>query len=334
MSHPEGRGRYHELRPIKESPNSYDRIEARIKAVFKEMVYMPILRELNEPKSRLSNALTVSLFHAISSGRIKFSHGRFKGHLSASIVKEIKVLGGTWDKTQGAFTITLDKLPAGYRAAIAASESKFQERIAKIDRRLAELLPEEISGMVKVENLFDSTLFKVDSEFLKTIKGISIAPKLTAASRKKIAQEWQQNMELWIRDFAAEEIVKLRKSIRTAAEQGNRYEASIAAIQKSYDVTANKAKFLARQETGLLMAKFKETRYRDAGVNEYKWGCVAGSKLHPVRHSHKILEGKTFRWDDPPVTTAPNQAARRNNPGQDFGCRCFARPLIKFKETQ
>jgi SPP1 gp7 family putative phage head morphogenesis protein len=96
-------------------------------------------------------------------------------------------------------------------------------------------------------------------------------------------------------------------------------------------VSANKAKFLARQETSLMTTKLKETRYREAGVNEYKWKTVAGSKLHPVRPSHKILEGRIFRWDDPPITTPPGEAVRRNNPGQDYNCRCFAQPIVRFK---
>ena len=57
----------------------------------------------------------------------------------------------------------------------------------------------------------------------------------------------------------------------------------IGAIQKSYGVTANKAKFLARQETKLLTTTLKEVRYVDAGVTKYKWKSVTGTAAHPVR---------------------------------------------------
>ncbi len=109
--------------------------------------------------------------------------------------------------------------------------------------------------------------------------------------------------------------------------QGYRYETLVAEIQKSYGISQRKAKFLARQETSLLMSKFKQVRYQEAGSNEYIWDCVAGSSAHPVRHFHLLNRGKIFRWD----TGAPiNANGDRKNPGQDYNCRCFAKPIIRF----
>ena len=122
---------------------------------------------------------------------------------------------------------------------------------------------------------------------------------------------------------------------------GNRREALIKKFMESYNVTENKAKVWARQETNLLMAKFKETKYLEAGVEEYEWRCVhmphqpsptAIYKPGEVRYSHAILEGKIFSWKNPPVTTRPGEKQRRNNPGQDYQCRCFALPLVRFKK--
>lgn len=101
-------------------------------------------------------------------------------------------------------------------------------------------------------------------------------------------------------------------------------------IQDSYDVSANKAKLLALQETSLLMGKFKQVRYADSGVQEYRWGCVAGTKNHPVPPWHKALEGKIFRWDGPPITSKLGEPVHRSNSGEDFNCRCFARPIVRF----
>jgi SPP1 gp7 family putative phage head morphogenesis protein len=103
-------------------------------------------------------------------------------------------------------------------------------------------------------------------------------------------------------------------------------------IRESFGVTEKKAKFLARQETGLLMAKFKESRYTESGIHQYKWRCSAGSAKHPVRPSHKVLDGRVFRWDTPPITTAPDEPQRRNNPGEDFNCRCVAIPIVGLAE--
>jgi SPP1 gp7 family putative phage head morphogenesis protein len=190
-------------------------------------------------------------------------------------------------------------------------------------------LPEEITASVRVTDIFDAALLKVDKAFRGSVKDVAIAPTLSDVARRRIALEWQSNLERWIKDFADEEVEKLRQGIKENAFRGNRFESSVETIKRSFGVTERKAKFLARQETGLLMAKFKEARYTESGIHEYTWRCVAGSAAHPVRPSHKALDGKVFRFDTPPITTAPDEPTRRNNPGEDFNCRCHAVPRVK-----
>lgn len=319
-----------ELKPIKESTEDFEAIEKKIKEVFRREVYLPAIRELNGPSKTLTNARE-DLLEAIRTGRITFYRGTFSGRFNASISKELKSLGARWDRKTGTFKISQSLLPYEVRGNISASESRFQEKISKIDKQLAKILPEEIADKVKVEHMFDRTLWKTNKSLQESVKGITVAPDLTPEMRKRIAAEWQDNMKIWIKDFTQEEISKLRKDLQKSVFTGNRYETAAQSIKKSYGVTENKAKFLARQETALLMAKFKETRYQAAGIDQYKWQTVAGTKNHPVRPSHKILEGKIFRWDDPPITTPPGEAQRRNNPGQDYNCRCFAKPIVTFK---
>lgn len=320
-----------QLKPIKETTEDYEAIETKLDAWFRAEIYLPILQELGESKTTLSNS-SDALLDAIKFGRITFHQGRFTGKFNASVSKELKELGATWDRKTGAWKILLSSLPPDFEQAVRAQEQRFVRKLQAIDRKLAQILPEEITGKLQVEQLFDRSLWKVDKEFRKTVENITVAPQLTDAARKRIADEWQTNMRLWVKDFTESEITKLRKGIQKSAFAGNRYESAVKTIQDSYDVSKNKAKFLARQETSLLMTKFKETRYVDAGVEWYQWGCVSGSKNHPVRPWHKALEGKRFRWDDPPITTKAGEPIRRNNPGQDYNCRCFAKPLVSFKE--
>jgi SPP1 gp7 family putative phage head morphogenesis protein len=315
------------LAPIRETTEDYDEAERRLKLLFKREIYFPILKELQEPQNILRNDSEV-LAEALRSGRVTYWHGRFTGKFNAAISKKLKRLGAEWRK--GAWYLPKSSLPMDVRTQISASEFYFQKKLEKIDQRLAQILPENVADKVKVADCFDRAIWKTDRSFRKSVEGLAIAPKLSPEARKKIADEWQNNMKLWIKDFTEKEIVRLRKDLQTRAFQGDRREGAVKTIQDSYGVSANKAKFLARQETSLLMTKFKETRYLDAGVKEYIWGCVAGTARHPVRPSHKILEGKIFRWDAPPVTTAPGEPQRRNNPGQDYNCRCFAKPIVRF----
>lgn len=329
------------LRPIKDDPFLYDKIEKRMKDVFMDKIYLPLLKELKVSSRRKLLNSKRDLIDAMKDGHVTYSDGAFRGKFNASISKELRDIGAVWDRKTSSYKLKQSAIPTDIRYAISMTEIFFKEKLAKIDKKLEQILPEEIARQVKTADIFDQTLWKADQDFQKTLSNITVAPQLTDERRAKIADEWQNNMDLWIKNFTEKQIVELRTKVQDSIFAGNRYESLVRGIQSSYNVTTRKAKFLARQETNLLLAKFKEIRYTDAGVNEYIWGCVHMPKdknpkqhtLGNVRYSHGILEGKIFRWNDPPVTTAPGETVRRNNPGQDYNCRCFARPIIRFKGT-
>ncbi len=319
-----------ELRSVRETLEDYDAITDRIREVFKKELYLPLLKILSIPTAKLSNSRD-SLLRAIQQGVITYADGTFQGSFNSHTSKELRDLGAKWDRKTSTYKLSETKLTLDVREAVSTSQARFIEKLKQLDVKLQKILPAEIANKLKIEDIFDSQLWKVDKAVKKTLENITVTPTLTKDQRQQIAAEWQGNMDLWIKDFAEEQIKELRKSVRDSVFKGNRYESLVKSIQDNYGVTSNKAKFLARQETNLLMAKFKETRYEDAGVFEYRWRCVAGSKNHPVRPSHLALNGKIFRFDTPPVTTDPSEPQRRNNPGEDYNCRCYAVPVIRKK---
>lgn len=335
---------FKQLPPIKESTEDFDTLEQRIRALFKREIYYPLLTDIggrerwiqNAPKG---NSPSQILQDALHSGKITFSRGIFSGKFSGRLSKALRDLGAKFNRREGTFKLVQSRLPVSLRSTIAASEGRFQAKIAGIDKKLSQLLPEEIADRLKASDLFDSTLWKTNKKFVESVKAILVPPQLTDEARKRIAAEWQTNIRLYIKEFTEKEIIQLRTDLKSTIFAGNRYGSLLSTLQKSYGVSARKAKFLARQETGLLMAKFKETRYADAGIQEYTWHSVTGSKLHPVRARHKFLaeakengQPKLYRFDDPPVTNEPGEPQRKNNPGQDYNCRCFARPVVRLRK--
>lgn len=315
------------LEPIKETDEDYEKFEKVILDLFREEIYYPLLKELNMPKSSIQNS-TDDLIEAIRSGRINYYRGQFKGRFNAAVSRELKKIGATWDRTQGSWKIPQSALSIEVRNAIGQSLHKFEKAMRSIDARLGKILPAEIAEKLKIEKLFDSSLWRLDQKIQKSLKGITVTPEFTKDQREKISKEYTENMQLYIKEFTEKEITRLRETVQKSSLKGIRYENIVKQIEKSYGVSANKAKFLARQETSIFMAKVKETRYLDAGVNEYIWGCVAGSPNHPVRPMHLKLKGTRQRFDQPPIV---NEKGDRKNPTEDYGCRCFAIPVVKFK---
>ncbi len=316
------------LPPIKESTEDYEAVEEEIKRLFKLEIYFPLLKEFYMSRATLRNSLQ-DLASALNDGKITFSRGVFSGKFSANVSKELKKLGATFDRKTSSYRILQADLPYEIRHAISSSEIRFTEKLSRIDEKLAAVTPESLAEKLNVSKHFDRALWKVNKDFNSSVEGIAIPVNLSPEQRKRIAAEWSKNMQLWIKDFAEKEILDLRANMQKTVFSGNRFASAVKTIQESYGVTANKAKFLARQETSLLMTKFKQTRYQEAGVNYYIWGCVTGTSKHPVRPLHKKNEGKIFRWDSPPVV---DEQGNRKNPGQDYNCRCFARPVVGHQE--
>lgn len=316
------------LKPIRERPENWDQIEQAILRLLKTEIYLPLLKELNlKPRHLTLQNSIEDLISALQSGQIYFYRGQFKGQLTGTLTRELRKLGAKWDKKQGSFAIPLSQLPYEVRATISVSEAKFDRTLEKIADRLKEVVPEKVAEKLNVEKIFDKTIFQTEKAFQDSVRNITIAPELTPEQRQRIAEEYTKNLQLYVKDFTEEETLKLRQKVLAHAGQGFRYEGLVKEIQASFDVTQNKAKFLARQETSLLMTKFKQTRYESAGVDEYIWTCVAGSAKHPVRPMHKQHDGKKFRWDSPPIV---DDKGNHKNPGTDYNCRCYARPVVKF----
>lgn len=284
------------------------------------------MKLLGKQKKALHNAQD-DLIAAIQRGSVQYVRGTFVGEISASISKELKGMGAKWDPKKRGWKIPRGQLSVEVSSTLSIASTRFDETLRRIDAQLQKKLPEEISDLKKIEKAFDKTLWKVDRMVGDSLKGIAVPPRLTKEQAAQISAEYTRDLDRYIKDFTEKEITELRERVQKEAFKGYRYEGLVKQIRRSYGVSQNKAKFLARQETSLLMTKFKQTRYEGAGVEEYIWTTVKGSSKHPVRPMHKALDGKKFRWDSPPVT---NPEGGRNNPGQDFNCRCYARPIVRF----
>ncbi len=335
-----------ELPALRDYKFFYDALEKRLKNYFRQKLYFPILKELRISKKKFHNAKPTPLADALFKGRVFYSKGAFRGEFNASVSKELKSLGATFDRKTSSFKIKDSELPMEIRVVIRTSYIHFESKMDKIDKKLSEILPEQLANEFHCADIFDGALWRVDEDFKKNVKKIGVAPNLTPQQRKMISEEWQDNVRLSIQDWSQDQIKKLRAKIFEDVMQGARKESLIPpilkitkTIQEDHEEALNKAKFLAHQETRLLMAKYKQAKYQDMGIHEYIWRTVnrpvdKDPKHHTpgnVRYSHGLLDGKVFRFDDPPITTPPGEPVRRNNAGEDYNCRCFSRALVRIK---
>jgi SPP1 gp7 family putative phage head morphogenesis protein len=98
-------------------------------------------------------------------------------------------------------------------------------------------------------------------------------------------------------------------------------EALTSKLLEAADVSRSRARFWAVDQTLKLNADIVQAKHQSLGIEEYVWRT---SRDGSVRDTHAVLEGRRFRYDDPPET-----GTGKHNPGQDFRCRCHADPVLE-----
>ncbi len=136
-------------------------------------------------------------------------------------------------------------------------------------------------------------------------------------------EKWiQENVGL-IKTIPEETLDRMQKIVYDGFTQGRSTARMVKEIQQAYGVGRRRAELIARDQTAKLNGQIQQAQQRDAGITEYIWyTCMDGR----VRQRHRELHGKKFRWDDPPVVD--KKSDRKCHPGQDFQCRCIARPVF------
>lgn len=317
-------------------------IEAEIQRLFDIIIYAPLARILSAGRpEELLNAETprrlAALTRAIVNGEIWYDDAQFKGKFTSATTKELRSLGATWNAKGRTFSLAREAVPPQLQIAMAGAKDRADKMQADILAALQRAKPAEtVAEDSRTIPEYNESLKRMDADFRKSVRGavqkITIAPKLTDSMREVIAKEWGENLDLYIVGWADQNILELRQKVSNHVLTGGRAEGMEKMIRENYGVSKRKAKFLARQETSLLLAKFQKSRYGDLGIRRYKWSTSHDERVRPAKGAkaingdHRILDGKIFSFDDPPITC--RRTGARNNPGEDFNCRCVAIPIF------
>lgn len=283
------------------------------------------IAKILKPIGELQNAKEDVIIEAIRSGRIEYSNGKFYGKFNSKISKALIDMGAKYNKVTKTFDIAKELLPISVIEAIAASAilaSTIKKQLLDfLDTFNIENYMPDLQKVLDVD--LEEILEDLDEQTYFTLKeAITIEPEITPELREELKREYTENMELSIKNFTDQQVIELRKIVEENIFKQNSNESLIKQIKERYGVKDSKARFLARQETSLLTAKYRKYRYTSAGITKYKWSTSHDIRVRPI---HKDLDGQIFDFNDPPIV---NEKGDRKNPGEDFGCRCVAIPII------
>lgn len=315
---------------------------------FNDNFFKPLYKTLNYKASNTNSLIKDALLNGV----IIYQDGVFKPvkKLSNDLSLHFEKLGAKWDKTLKGYSFKF--MPDWLLEEVQITQKIHLERMVAIDTLLQDFA-------VNIDNYIDTMIFDEEVFYIckdgqeqvrKNIKHLNIIePELSEQQIQNIADNYTNNIKLSIKNWTGESILKMRQQVQQLILGGWREadvkkilttqyynellkstklpkdinKADLKLIIKKQQIQAmNKAKFLAQNETSLLLAQIKKEMYREMGFKEFKWVTILDGR---ERLEHYKLNGKIFSFDNPPIID--ERIGQRGLPGEAFGCRCSMIPI-------
>lgn len=177
----------------------------------------------------------------------------------------------------------------------------------------------ERSGLKNVLNRIGRDIEQKNLSYFQKV--VRTNPPAVGEQAQRITDFRKENVEL-ISNMGKEMIADINETLTELNSRGARHEEIAKVIQGRVGVSKARAKLIARDQTLKHNAAVQQVQAQSLGFNEYTWSTSHDSAVRPY---HRKLDGKKFDYNDPPVT---NEDGDRNNPGEDYNCRCVAIPVI------
>lgn len=205
--------------------------------------------------------------------------------------------------------------------------------VTKVFEKIADELQRDMEAFGlehRVEDMAKLTRKLSINEWKKAVEstlGIQLADDYyTGELFRKLMKEWIDNNVDLIKTIPNDSLSQMRELVLEGYRNGKPTTKIVKEIQEVYGMTRRHAQLIARDQIAKLNGQIARLQQEDAGVSEYIWSTSGDSR---VRQGHKALDGKRFKWSDPPIVDA--KTGRRCHPGEDYQCRCVALAVFDYE---
>ena len=185
---------------------------------------------------------------------------------------------------------------------------KLRETVVRYVSKVSKPLATKVVIDVQVE---------VDSQIAKHTKaviGVDLTPLYRASDIQNVVDNQIAANVALIRSIPNQYVDKLESLVHQALQTGQTNQDLALEIKKLGQSTDFRARLIAADQMGKINGQINMERQLSMGVETYTW---QSAKDERVRLDHRHKQGKTFRWDQPPVG---------GHPGEPIRCRCTALP--------
>lgn len=225
-----------------------------------------------------------------------------------------------------------DALP-DYFKSLTAKMNRIFERLDALDLSgIAKSIASRVTGRANKTNAD-----RFNSQVSGSL-GIDLKGALTSsgkAVRDQLDIDRELNASL-ITNMATEFKQRISTTIMTNVQSGERSTNLITQIKEDFNVSESRAKLIARDQTSKLNGSLVKVRSQALGSKTYIWSGTMDERERP---DHKVMQGKTCRWDDATVFSNDGGVTWRKrkeiggveaHPTEPINCRCAALPIVEF----
>ena len=270
------------------------------------------------------------LLEAIKSGEIIYEGNGFKAEkkFSNRISKELIKIGAKYNKYTKTYEINKDLLPKQILNYLIKKQEKAKIKLEELNAFLQDIqnnIDTYIDLMVfntEVKTILDDA----GNEIKQNIKHINvIEPELTEEQYQQIEQAYTKNMQYYVKNWTVGRIEEMREKVHKAILEGFREEQVIKMLKTEYGIAERKARFLAHNETSIMLAEYKKATYTAMGFTHFIWKTRLDGR---ERLEHKELNGTIWEFDNPPTVVTKEGRVTKGLPGAiDYNCRCTLIPI-------
>lgn len=317
------------LRPIGYNLHLERELQKEVYNCMHDVFIKPIKQSYG--KKRHNNSTTI-LIDAIKSGEVIYDNGIFSGNITEELAKEIRGLGGVYNASTNSYIIAKSKVPEYIVKTSFELNKRREEALKRLYSMLNNIESSNIIDNYSFEDIFKKIVKNTADKVQKSLapipkqhRNIGIFHTFNEEQKANIAKQYSENMKLYIKNFTIEQTNIVRKEVQESIVQGKLPRSIEKFLIERFEITKNKAKFLAKQETALCTVAQKKELYRSQGIKKMKWKATQDSK---TRLLHKELHNTIFDVDNLPIIDA--RTGQTGYPGEAYGCRCTFSPVIEL----
>lgn len=202
------------------------------------------------------------------------------------------------------------------RIVTNALTKKFNDLFASIAKPTAEKVAREADK---------TSSASLHSSIQQLSGGLSLSTTaLTGELNEILSATVTENVAL-IKSISSKYLSGVQGAVMRSITTGNGMQDLVPYLQKQKGITLRRARFIASDQTRKAFNGLSRGRMQAIGIKKGEWLHTGGSN-HP-RKTHIAMTGKIFDLNEGLYDAA---VKKKVMPGEEPGCRCRFRPVIKF----